>query len=184
MGSPQRSQTPYVPSVEAFLRRGDLDQVLLGLTDERTDLGPLEGDGRALGVVLVVGVGVARRLDEPTVVVAQLREPLLGTPPLGVQQRAGAFGCHGPARYPASALGDLLLDLVVDRVVGVGEHVRREDQRRDEPRRDRDPDDRDAAHRLEAAVLGLLGLAVPGAGGDLDQAAVVQVVAELAARRW
>jgi hypothetical protein len=37
--------------------------VLPGL-DERLDLGPLEGDGRALGIVLVVGGGHRRRLDD------------------------------------------------------------------------------------------------------------------------
>ena len=83
------------------MRGGDLRQVLLGLTDERTDLGPLERDGRALGVVLVVGVGVARGLDEPPVVVAQVREPLLRTPPLGVQERAGVVRVSRPSTVPA-----------------------------------------------------------------------------------
>ncbi|WP_246211494.1 hypothetical protein [Phytoactinopolyspora alkaliphila] len=40
---------------------GDVDllKMLFGLLDKNSDLRPLEGDGRALRIVLVISVGVA-----------------------------------------------------------------------------------------------------------------------------
>ena len=64
----------------------DLGEVLLGLLDERADLGALVGDRRALGVVLVVGDVGLRRLDD-------LGE--LSTSP------AMPLDLVGPARRPA-----------------------------------------------------------------------------------
>ena len=59
------------------------------LRDERPDLRALEGDGRALRVVLVVGVGVERRRDHGVVVGGQARQPLEGELALGREPLAG-----------------------------------------------------------------------------------------------
>ena len=91
IGCPQDSQTPYVPSSTRSSAASTSARWRARLLDQRADLGALEGDRRALGVVLVVGVGVGGGLDDPGVVADQAGEPLLGAPALLVQ---------GPHRVP------------------------------------------------------------------------------------
>lgn len=55
--------------------RIEVRKILLGLPGQRVELGTLECDGRPLRVVLVIDVGVARRLRETGKLTAQLREP-------------------------------------------------------------------------------------------------------------
>ena len=54
----------------------DVDSASLELRDERRDLLPLEGDGRSLRVVLVVGVGVPGRSDDLVALPDESRELL------------------------------------------------------------------------------------------------------------
>ena len=54
----------------------DVDEMGPGLVPEGVDLGPLECDRRALGIVLVVGVAVARRVHDPVEVARQRRQPV------------------------------------------------------------------------------------------------------------
>ena len=81
------------------------------LVDQRGHLGPLERDGRALGVVLVVGVGVGGRLDDARVVAEQSREPLPGARPLGLQGGGGvpvALRTVSPAGAAATRLSAMI----------------------------------------------------------------------------
>ena len=55
---------PVAPGSQPLERVADVEEVALGLLDECPELGALVGDRGALGVVLVVGVGVCRRCDD------------------------------------------------------------------------------------------------------------------------
>ena len=66
----------------------DLGEVTPDLAHERRDLGPLEGDGGALGVVLVVGVAVEGGGDDSVEVVAEPGKPTQCLDPLRLEQGA------------------------------------------------------------------------------------------------
>jgi hypothetical protein len=53
-----------VPSVSSRGCHVDVGQMLLGRSDELRQFRPLEGDGLALGIVLVIGMGVHRCRDD------------------------------------------------------------------------------------------------------------------------
>jgi hypothetical protein len=79
--------TPRAPSVAAVGQpdkpRVDLGQALAGQADKRRDVLPLEGDGCSLGVVLVIGVGLACRLDQIGELTFKHSQPLSGLSTLG-----------------------------------------------------------------------------------------------------
>ena len=66
---------PFAPPVgasfEAFLSPGEVGLLGAGLGEEGGDLGPFEADGRAFGVVFVVGVGQLGPFDDVVEVAAQ-----------------------------------------------------------------------------------------------------------------
>ena len=73
------------------------------LAHQRADLGALEGDGRALGVVLVVGVGVEGGRDDGVVVAGQPGQSRERLPALARQ--ASSYLVHGPIVADASDSG-------------------------------------------------------------------------------
>lgn len=73
-GKPARLAQPVRASGEPVLGGVDLGQILACLAHQRVELGPLEGDGRAFWVVLVVGVGSHRRCDELVEATGEVRE--------------------------------------------------------------------------------------------------------------
>ena len=99
------------PVVEPGPGRVDLGELVPGVLHERADLRALEGDGRALRVVLVVGVGVPRRLDDPGVVAGEVRQPLRRTARRSSSAAAGSnvmgIGQRRAAR-PASRLSAMI----------------------------------------------------------------------------
>src|SRR5690554_1613015 len=73
--------------VEPLQGLPDLGQPLGGLREQGIRLGPLEGKGGALGVVLVVTVGVLARVHQLADVMAQVSDQLGGIPLLDLKQR-------------------------------------------------------------------------------------------------
>ena len=102
IGVPQTSQTPYVASSTRTSAASTSADLVAGVLGERAHLGALEGDGRALRVVLVVGVGVPRRLDHAGVVAGQVREPGAGPAQRGLEDRARVGVAHRSRGVPSS----------------------------------------------------------------------------------
>ena len=90
---------PEGAGLQPLDRSLDLRQVTSDLQDERSDLRPLERDGRALGVVLVVGVAVAGRLHHLVEVVGQARQPAQRLLPLRLEVRLVQVNKVGPEAF-------------------------------------------------------------------------------------
>ena len=78
----------------------DLLQPVAGLGHQRVDLRPLERDRGALGVVLVVEVGVERRRDDVAVAPGQVGQQRQHLAPLGPSASARAAGVGGGGARP------------------------------------------------------------------------------------
>jgi hypothetical protein len=84
----------------------DLTQSSLQCVEQRAHLGALEGDRRALRVVLVVAVGRLRRGDDVVELVGQLIDLRQQVGTGGSKPRAGRDGvtCQATAPGPSSCL--------------------------------------------------------------------------------
>ena len=84
---------PLAPAVAARGQPGEgtveVGEPLPGRGQQRGQLGALEGDGGALRVVLVVGVGAGRGPDDAVEIAGERRDPL---------GRVGALGREQPAQ--------------------------------------------------------------------------------------
>ena len=103
-GQPFVADGPAAPLAAAvgagshpFLGPVEIDQAGPGLVEEAGHLGPLEADGRTLGIVLVVGVGVGRGVDDRLQVAGEVVDLALEAPALGDE---GVLHGHRGNRYP------------------------------------------------------------------------------------
>jgi hypothetical protein len=94
-GSPAAFARPVGPVRQAVEGGVELGQILAGLGGQVDDQGPLEADGRALGIVLVVGRGQGGGLDDVAQVALETGEAGGDPPALAGQQRAYVLGKAG-----------------------------------------------------------------------------------------
>src|SRR6185369_11836140 len=81
--------------------RIDLRELLTGLVEQGGHVLPLKGDRRAFRIVLIVGPGRVRRLDDPAKLALQPIEPLEGGCPFRGQQLERARLLSHPSWVPA-----------------------------------------------------------------------------------
>jgi hypothetical protein len=87
-----RPAAPLAPSVAALPEPAEggvqLGEVGPGLVEQGGQMGPLERDSGAFGIVLVVGGDPRGRLDDPVELAAHRGDPVQGLLPLGGQRVA------------------------------------------------------------------------------------------------
>lgn len=96
--------------------RVDLVQVRPRLLHERVDLAALEGDRRALGVVLVVGIAALARGDERVEVPGERCETGAGLPSLGLEECTRVHLGSVPAG--SAGLRSLGMDMLMGEAIG------------------------------------------------------------------